>query len=140
MAVLVKGDWPVLKQIQLSFNPTLIAVAVAYLSKADWSLQAFEMSHMPINATELAHLQLCNLHAIAIFLDNTVLTTEAVSDLPQADWPILRHLDLSRNDLDAAAMLYMCMVRVPALRVLVLNNATLHKRRRTGLLNTPDLC
>lgn len=115
-----------LKKIQLSFNPALDAVANSHLSEANWSLRDLRLSHTPVDAAmaaQLAQLHLFNLTTIS--LENTGLTSEALSKLEFADWSTLRHLDLSHNDVDALAMQHLCMVHLPALRIIVLNNANI---------------
>ena len=48
-----------------------------------------------------------------------------MSGLARADWPVLSHLHLSQNDLDAAAMHHVCKIRLPALQKLVLEQASI---------------
>ena len=50
MALLAKGNWPVLMDIRLSHNPTLDAVVIAHLSAAKWPLASLWLSYMPVTA------------------------------------------------------------------------------------------
>ena len=83
MALLANGNWPQLRQIQFSFNPTLDAVATAHLSAAKWSLRNLDLSHLTVSAAMAAQLQLSNL--TTIFLTKNGLTAAAVSGLSRAD-------------------------------------------------------
>ena len=137
MALLAKGNWPLLRDFSFSGNPSLEAAALAHLSTANWPLETLWCSHMPFTtgmAAELAKLQLPNL--TTIFLDGTFSTAAAVSELVRADWPMLRHLSLSHTatqmDLDATAMRYLCMMPLPVLEVLQLTGANMTQERRTS--------
>ena len=126
MALLAKGDWPLLGDIQIDENPALDAVAIAHLSAASWALQTLELSCMPFTsamAAELAKLQLPSLTRIS--LSSTHFTTDAASQLTKADWPVLRYLCLDHNDLNARAVRHLCMMHLPALKVLRLRHANI---------------
>lgn len=122
MALLAKGNWPLLSNLQLCYNPILNTVAIRHLSAATWSLRDLGLSYTPVSAAmaiELAKLQqLCNLTKTC--LENTGMTAASMSELSRADWPLLGHFDISRNDLDAAALHHLGMMCVPQLEVLAL--------------------
>ena len=126
MALLAKGNWPMLKIIQLSSNPGIDAAGVADLSAANWPVEELRLCDMPITAAtaaELAKLQLPKLEFIS--LKGAGLTAAAMSELAKADWLRLRELDLCNNALDAAAMQHLSKQQLPALKRLWLRCANI---------------
>ena len=125
MALLAKGKWRKLTMFRLSYNPALDAEAMTHLLAAKWPLECLELSHMPISAAltaELAQPHLSNVTSVTLTSPHTAA---AISELASADWPFLGRLDLGHNDLDAAAMQHLCRIRMPSLKILLLNNATI---------------
>ena len=106
IALLAKGNRPSLTNINLSFDPTMNAVAIAHLSAANWPTEELVIEDASFSidmAAELADLQLPNLMALDLMKSH--LTIAAVSELARADWPSLRMLSFGHNDPDAVAIL-----------------------------------
>ena len=105
MALLAKGNWPLLSDVKLSFSSTLDAIAIAHLSAASWIVEELKISDTMVTvdtAAELADLQLPNM--MWLDLSECSLTAAAVSELARADWPILSYLSIGTTD-DAVAVL-----------------------------------
>ena len=123
MALLARGNWPLLENLQLYENPSLDALAIAHLSAITWPLQALYSQRMPFTsamAAELAKLQLPSLKRIS--LSSTQFTAQAAFELTKANWPVLTELCLSHNDLGAGAIHHLYMMHLPALAQLCLSN------------------
>lgn len=125
MALLAKGNWPLLTQLVLSSNPSIGAASIAHLSAARWPLEGLNLDHMPLTAAgaaELAKLRLPNLNSIS--LCGARLTAATISGLFEADWPHLNCFSLSYNNLDAV-MQHLCQMQLLALESLALTHAHL---------------
>lgn len=106
MALLVKGNWPRLARVTLSFVPAMDAAAISHLSAANWRLENLTISDTAFSiemVAELADLQLPELWELKLV--DSGLSAAAVSELARADWPRLMELDVDHDDLDAVAVL-----------------------------------
>ena len=126
MAMLAKGNWPLLRKLDIYSSFNLDPVAIVHLSTAKWPLEQLGLSDMPVNtamAAELAKLRFATLTGMS--LRNTGLTAAAVFELTRGEWPNLWFLDFDVNDMDSLALQHLCTMHLTALTRLQLAHTSI---------------
>jgi hypothetical protein len=107
MSVLIQGDWPILTKLDLSRNK-LGRAAIAKLAKADWpAVTSLNLSRNELDdhaAQLLAGIAWPKMVNVNLS-HNCDLGPGAAAWLVQAQWPVLKSLDLEGTHIALASLL-----------------------------------
>lgn len=119
MSQMVAGNWPALRELDLS-NNKLGTAATSLLSNVDWPLEKLNLSDSKMDVNAIEHLLQGRWPTLTrLTLRRCKLNAQTVAVLGKAQWP-LKQLDLGHNSLDVQAVAHLARGNWPDLERLVL--------------------